>query len=63
MYVIKSKNNMNKRYQFKRKLMILIMQDQRIHRRYKRSYLTTLFSFIDYLLYIPNELMIDNVVF
>ena len=55
-YALETKKNMDIRYQFKRKLLTLVLQDQHILRENKRSYLNTLFSFIDYLLYIPIDL-------
>ncbi|MDQ0174679.1 RpnC/YadD family protein [Bacillus chungangensis] len=55
-YALQTKKDMDIRYQFKRKLLTLVLQDKHILRQNKRSYLNTLFSFIDYLLYIPLEL-------
>ncbi|MFC4025107.1 hypothetical protein ACFOUV_15030 [Oceanobacillus longus] len=55
-YASKTKNESHKRYLFKRKLMIEILQKFSSQREDTRTYLTSLFYFIDYLLRVPAEL-------
>lgn len=55
-YAIMYKNDMDKRYHFKRKLMIKILESYPLQQERSRTYITTLFYFIDYLLQTPKEL-------
>ncbi|MGJ9458107.1 hypothetical protein [Oceanobacillus sp. CF4.6] len=55
-YASKTKNESHKRYLFKRKLMIEILQKFSSQHENTRTYLTSLFYFIDYLLHVPDEL-------
>lgn len=56
-YALEINKAMDIRYQFKRNLLTLVLQDKYILRQNKRSYLNTLFSFIDYSLNIPIDLI------
>ncbi|WP_185959602.1 Rpn family recombination-promoting nuclease/putative transposase [Lentibacillus cibarius] len=53
LYMIKSKNNASKRYQFKRRLFELLIRGQRVD---NREYSGALLYFIDYLLEVPKEM-------
>ncbi|WP_299094852.1 hypothetical protein [uncultured Metabacillus sp.] len=51
-----AKNDAEKRYRFKRKLIRLVLQKNEYHPKEQRIYLSALIYFIDYLLQIPEEL-------
>jgi predicted transposase/invertase (TIGR01784 family) len=51
-----AKNDVEKRYRFKRKLIRLVIQKNDYPREEQRIYLSTLIYFIDYLLQIPKDL-------
>lgn len=53
LYMLKSRNNANKRYQFKRRLFELLIKDQKTE---ARKYAGMLLHFADYLLEIPPEM-------
>ncbi|MFS0644090.1 hypothetical protein [Siminovitchia sp. 179-K 8D1 HS] len=55
LYVIKSKKNVDRKYQYKRKLMRLLLQDKMISKEMKREYIQKLFVFIDHVLRLPEE--------
>jgi predicted transposase/invertase (TIGR01784 family) len=54
--MVKSKNNVNERYRFKRKLLELLLREKRISRATSRDNVTALFYFIDFLLEIPEDM-------
>ncbi|TCP29424.1 putative transposase/invertase (TIGR01784 family) [Scopulibacillus darangshiensis] len=56
-YMIKGKNNAVQRYQFKRRLLQLLLQGK--ENDYKRKEINALFYFIDFLLEIPLEMTSD----
>lgn len=49
-YANKAKEDAEKRYKFKRKLMIQVLQKHTLHQENSRMYLSALFYFIDYFL-------------
>ncbi|AXF57137.1 Rpn family recombination-promoting nuclease/putative transposase [Salicibibacter kimchii] len=51
-YMLKSENNADDRYQFKRQLFELILHNK----NYSQAYTQSLLSFVDYLLTVPEEL-------
>ncbi|SDI86251.1 hypothetical protein [Natribacillus halophilus] len=51
-YALKSEKNADDRYQFKRRLFDLIIR----HKNYSEAYTYSLFSFVDYLLTVPEEM-------
>ncbi|ASK62188.1 hypothetical protein CFK37_08440 [Virgibacillus phasianinus] len=55
-YAGKTKHDANKRYAFKRKLMIQILQKTSTQPEHTRTYLSALFHFIDNILQVPAEL-------
>ncbi|WP_249869236.1 hypothetical protein, partial [Oceanobacillus saliphilus] len=55
-YASKSKNEAHKRYTFKRKLMIQVLQKFSTEQENPRIYLSSIFYFIDYLLHVPESL-------
>lgn len=55
-YATLYKNDIDQRYHFKRKLMIQILENYSQDQEKSRTYITTLFYFIDYLLQTPEEL-------
>ncbi|TFJ94200.1 hypothetical protein [Lentibacillus salicampi] len=55
-YASKTKNDSDARYAFKRKLMIQVLQKFSTQQEDTRTYLSTLFYFIDYLLQVPKDL-------
>jgi hypothetical protein len=55
-YANDSKNNVEKRYRFKYKLIRLILEKKDLPQPEQRIYLSTLIYFIDYLLQLPYEL-------
>lgn len=55
LYVIKSKDNVDMMYKYKRKLMRLLLQDKMINKEMKREYIQKLFVFIDHILRLPEE--------
>ncbi|MDF0726086.1 hypothetical protein PY093_05080 [Cytobacillus sp. S13-E01] len=57
-YANEAKNDDEKRYRFKRKLIQLILQKNDHPREEQRIFITTLIYFIDYLLQIPKELTV-----
>ncbi|MCJ7842431.1 hypothetical protein MUB24_16305 [Lederbergia sp. NSJ-179] len=52
-YMLKTRNNASKRYQFKRRLLEFLLQDPR---KNSQEYIQSLFHFIDYLLEVPEEM-------
>ncbi len=55
LYVIKSKKDVDIKYQYKRKLMRLLFQDKMISKEMKRKYIQKLFVFIDHILRLPED--------
>ncbi|WP_144463705.1 hypothetical protein [Siminovitchia fortis] len=55
LYVIKSKKNVDIKYQYKGKLMRLLLQDKMINKEMKREFIQKLFVFIDHILRLPEE--------
>ncbi|MDC3416676.1 hypothetical protein [Aquibacillus salsiterrae] len=55
-YVHETKDDVEKRYQFKIKLMKILSQKRKYPHEYNRMYISVLIYFIDYLLQIPLEL-------
>src|SRR5690625_3542917 len=55
-YANKYRNDFNKNFVFKRKLMRQILKKFNLHQDKTRRYISSLFYFIDYLLQTPNEL-------
>ncbi|SFD86762.1 hypothetical protein SAMN05216238_10534 [Lentibacillus persicus] len=53
LYMIKSRKNASKRYQYKRRLMELLVKDQKVD---ARGYAGVLLYFIDYLLEVPTDM-------
>ncbi|WP_160112580.1 hypothetical protein [Salicibibacter kimchii] len=51
-YMLKSENNADDRYQFKRQLFDLILHNK----NYSQEYTQSLLSFVDYLLTVPEEM-------
>ena len=54
-YASKHKTDVDKRFYFKRKLMIQILRTYSQHEKKPRTYIIALFYFIDYLLQLPGE--------
>ncbi|WP_052738000.1 hypothetical protein [Bacillus sp. SA1-12] len=55
-YANEAKNDAEKRYRFKRKLILLVLQKNEYSTKEQRVYLSASIYFIDYLLQIPKEL-------
>ncbi|MCH1626428.1 hypothetical protein [Fredinandcohnia quinoae] len=55
LYVIKSKKNIGLRFQYKQKLMKLLLRDTIVGKEMKREYIQRLFLFIDYILQLPED--------
>ncbi|WP_442598672.1 hypothetical protein [Neobacillus sp. D3-1R] len=55
-YANEAKNDVEKRYRFKHKLIRLVLQKNNIPQQEQRVYISTLVYFIDYLLQLPQEL-------
>ncbi|WP_144462999.1 hypothetical protein [Siminovitchia fortis] len=55
LYVIKSKKNVDLQYEYKGKLIRLLLQDKMISKEMKREYIQKLFVFIDHIIRLPEE--------
>jgi predicted transposase/invertase (TIGR01784 family) len=55
LYVIKSKKNVDLTFQYKHKLMRLLLQDKIENKEIKREYIQKLFVFIDHILRLPAD--------
>lgn len=55
LYVLKSKKNVDLKYQYKYKLMRLLLQDKIVSKEIKREFIQKLFVFIDHILRLPED--------
>lgn len=55
LYVIKSKKNVDLQYEYKWKLMRMLLQDKMISKEMKREYIQKLFVFIDHIIRLLEE--------
>ncbi|HLU22127.1 MAG TPA: hypothetical protein VKZ77_06545 [Bacillaceae bacterium] len=55
LYVLNSNKNINMKYQYKLKLMRMLLQDKIEYKEIKREYIQKLFTFIDHIMRLPDE--------